>query len=98
MLQPIQRSTDAGTPALVQAHHEPQPPDRALQPYGTELVTEMTADGPDFIRYCDEHSWASLPAATPDDTGRCPFCQLALENSRGLTRWLRLKGRLSVRG
>jgi hypothetical protein len=66
-----------------------------LQSVGIGLVTEMTQSGPDFYRFCDEHSWASHPASKPEDTGRCPFCAVAMNKQHGLTRWLRLKARMS---
>ena len=66
-----------------------------LAPFGVGLVTEAGPDGQDFYRFCDAHSWASHPAATPDDTGRCPFCAVEMDNRHGLTRWLRLRARMS---
>jgi hypothetical protein len=97
-LQPIQRPTHPPSLVAIPGHCSPEPPQGDLQPYGLGLVAEPTPDGPDFHRFCDLHAWASLPAATPDSTGRCPWCAVSLDNRRGLARFARLKARMGAGG
>lgn len=76
-------------PDLRNADHMPP------QPFGVGLTMEMTEDGPDYTRFCDAHNWASHAAAKAEETGRCPYCAVQMDNAHGLTRWLRLKGRMA---
>ncbi len=60
------------------------------------VVIEGGGDGPDYQRICHRHAWASLPAATPDDTGRCARCSIEMDAERGATRYLTLVSHLPV--
>ena len=65
-----------------------------FEDWGVGLVCEQTPDGPDYIRFCDRHAWASLPAATPEHTGVCPGCHAEMENGRGAMRYRALNAKM----
>ena len=57
------------------------------------LLLHDTPDGPEFIRCCRTHGWASLPFYTLRDdlTGsRCLKCMAALEAGHGEARYVEL--------
>lgn len=45
----------------------------------------------DFVRYCDEHRWASEPAPAPEDTQRCPHCAVRMTEVVGAERYQALR-------
>ena len=93
-IQSVKRPEHALAFYAVPVERQSQAPQRGPECVGADLVVEAGPDGPDYTRYCDEHSWASHPAATPETTGRCPFCGVKFNTANGLTRWLRLKSRM----
>lgn len=87
-----QKRVQAGLP--VQPDRQPQDAHGQLQTCGLELVMETTPDGVDYTRVCSTHRWASLPASSPNDVLRCPFCAVDHDAHRGLVRYSEIYTRL----
>lgn len=51
------------------------------------LVMVAGSDGPDYVRACYLHRWASLPAARREDVSECPYCDLMRTDRRGVRRF-----------
>lgn len=80
--------------ASIERHGQSQPPRLHLHPQYEDVVTESTPDGPDYLRFCERHQWASHPLPDVELLSACPFCAVECDEARGRRRYVALQARL----
>lgn len=75
-------------------HGDPEPQPLCRHPQYADVLIEQTPDGPDFIRVCERHQFATIP--TPGHPSACPLCVAEYDAGRGRQFYAALQSRRVV--
>lgn len=77
---------------------QPEAPHLRPHPDRPEVLIEDTPDGPDYLRICDRHQWASCPMLNIPYRPCCPLCEAEADAEPGRQRYRLLHARLARGG